>query len=305
MIKKFHSFIGEGKLEDDKMDPIDMRKNIPSYTSKIIKGKELSQEQIDCIDQAKEQFNIDVTNGWFIFGEETDREIDHGGYKYLIYVFPAEDPYFDCDIGQEEFFPPDVKLDYMGECEYGYNGSLERLKKSLIKTGFFRYVPLDDRDNFIDENDNEPELFEQFEDPASYGYPEKKEKKETDNSANSRSSNIIEELYYFYFTTLTTLRIGDVVIYKNEKHKYNNSEFIYNGIRKEDDKFILKHDDKTFYATKDRVFKKNILTDKEKMNKFKKVLYFMVENGDISKKEVDDFIDIKINDPWGEDWVKK
>lgn len=121
-------------------------------------------------------------------------------------------------------------------------------------------------------------------------------------SESKKDISIIDDLYYYYFTKLANLRIGDTVIYKKDRHKYNNCEFIYNGIRKDDNKMILKHDnDKIFYATKERVFKKDILTDDDKMNKFKKVLYFMVENGDLSKVEVDNFIDDKINDPWGEE----
>ena len=63
-MKNFKEFLIEGKEEEKKK--VDFKKDI--------NGKQLNRSQIEVIEYGKD-YNIDVSDGWFIFGEETDKEL--------------------------------------------------------------------------------------------------------------------------------------------------------------------------------------------------------------------------------------
>ena len=120
------------------------------------------------------------------------------------------------------------------------------------------------------------------------------------NPANSKDG-IIKALYDYYVGG-TDLKIGDKVIYHNSGKKHDGKIFIYKGIRQDDGKLRLSKDDFILYASPDRITpmdKDNI----DKIEKFKKVVKTMVENGDIEQPEVDAFLNRKLVDPFDEeDW---
>ena len=180
-IKRFENFLIEGKDEENKMDNLldkglknlsDQEKKLLNFLStggllkdfkieKPIKKYQksntgnLSREQQEIVDYYMDDYQIDLTKGWFIFCLEEDEELQEDGYDHTIYFFPAGDPWFDQHTECEEFFPYELDPEphMLAEARYGFDGNFNNLKKRLESTGFFRYVPMDERDAF-DEKEN-------------------------------------------------------------------------------------------------------------------------------------------------------
>jgi len=185
MIKKFQNFLTEGAIENNKLDDLldkglenlsDKEKDLLNFLGKggllkdykykdVVKvrqntnrgelddnkgSKNLTRNQQEVVDYYMEDYNIDLTHGWFIFCLENDIELQEERYDHTIYIFPAEDPWFDQQSEAEEFFPyeldPEPRM--LAEARYGYDGNFEQLKRKLESTGFFEFVPIDDREEF-------------------------------------------------------------------------------------------------------------------------------------------------------------
>ena len=120
----------------------------------------------------------------------------------------------------------------------------------------------------------------------------------------STVDDLLNNLYDFYINNRNNklLKKGDVVIYNNPKHKYNKQEFIYDGTR-EDGKIRLKKDNLIFNTNSDKIVKKDIASAVDNLSKFKGMLEFMINSGDLDRKSVEKFLQQKTIDPYDEeDW---
>lgn len=183
MVKNYNMFLNEGKAENDKIDQLldnlsslsTEDKELLTYLTKggLLKdykpprksepksdmrksGTRLTRNQQEVVDMFMEDYGIDLTNGWFIFCLEEDPELQEDRYEHTIYFFPAEDPWFDQQPEVEEFFPYELDPEphMLAESRYGYDGNFKYLKDVLEKTGFFKYVNMDDREEFHKNHNN-------------------------------------------------------------------------------------------------------------------------------------------------------
>lgn len=99
------------------------------------------------------------------------------------------------------------------------------------------------------------------------------------------------------YNKLNFIKIGDVVIYNNKDGKYFGMEFELIQIRN-DGKFVLQNEDLTYVVNPNNVIKKDGDVD---IDKFKKIVDNLVENGIINKESVQKFLNKKRLDPFGEE----
>lgn len=121
------------------------------------------------------------------------------------------------------------------------------------------------------------------------------------NPTNDKES-LLRSLYDYYVSG-EAIKNGDRVIYHNAGGKHDEETFVFLGIREGDGKYRLSKDGKIFYASPEKVTKIEGMRQQDRIEKFKRLTKAMVENGDITQEDVDNFLRRKDTDPFDEeDW---